>query len=67
MDPFVQTFIGVAVSVTFFVLGYKKSIGARRVRIRSANEEIIRIVLKRTAVEADTMSLREISHLIEGT
>lgn len=48
--------IGVVVSVATFWLGYRRTVGAFEERIRNANSALTASVVKRIAVERETMS-----------
>ncbi|EGL17257.1 MULTISPECIES: hypothetical protein [unclassified Paenibacillus] len=47
MEAYIQTFIGIAVSVLLSVIGYRQTIGAAKERQRNANKEIESLLLKR--------------------
>jgi hypothetical protein len=66
MDSYLQTFIGVAVSIFLFMLGYRQTIGAKRERVKSANNEIEKILLRRIVLEEYKPSINDITRLIEG-
>ena len=60
------TIIGIAVSVSLFLLGYRQTIGARRERIRAANAELERILVRRIVLEKYTPTQMDLSRLIDG-
>lgn len=65
MDLYILTIIGIAVSVALYYFGYRQTIGARKEKIRSANSEIEKTLLKRIVLESYQPSVRDISRLIE--
>ena len=66
MDPYFQTFLGVAVSVGLFLIGYRQTLGARKERIRTANTDIEKTLLKRLALESYIPSVSDVTRLIDG-
>ncbi|MFY3626013.1 hypothetical protein ACOTFH_05250 [Achromobacter xylosoxidans] len=66
MEGYIQTGIGVAFSVVFFLIGYRQTIGARNERIRSANRSIYKALLRRLVLEDYLPKVEEINRLIEG-
>lgn len=66
METYIQTGLGIVVSVLLFLLGYRQTVGARKERIKSANEKIIDTILKRIILESYTPQKKDIKRLIEG-
>ncbi|MFA5804260.1 MAG: restriction endonuclease [Melioribacteraceae bacterium] len=66
MENYLLTFIGIIVSVILFLLSYKQTIGAKKERIRSANLEIEKILVRRIVLEDFTPLIQDIGRLIEG-
>jgi hypothetical protein len=66
MEAYVQSVVGVAVSVLLFLLGYRQTIGARRERARSANADIERTLLRRIVLESYTPTVEDIGRLTDG-
>lgn len=66
MDGYIQTAIGVFVSVVFFLIGYRQTIGARRERTASANRAIYKALLRRLVLEDYSPKLDDVNRLIEG-
>jgi hypothetical protein len=46
--------------------GYRQTIGAKKERVRSANDEVEKILVRRIVLEDYTPSVREIGRLIDG-
>lgn len=66
MSALFQTAIGIAVSLTLFLIGYRQTVGAKRERIRSANASLRRVVLRRAVLESYEPSARDLGRLIDG-
>lgn len=66
MDGYIQIAIGIVVSVIFFLIGYRQTIGARRERVSSANRAVYKALLRRLVLEDYTPRLDDIHKLIEG-
>ena len=66
MESFLQPFIGVFVSVVLFLVGYRKTIGARKERVQTANTDLERTLLKRILLEGYQPTVNEIRRFIEG-
>lgn len=66
MDTYLQTGIGILVSVLLFLVGYRQTIGARKERIKTANEKLLETILRRIILENYSPKKDEISRLIEG-
>lgn len=66
MDAYIQTAIGIVVSILLFLLGYRQTIGARKERIRAANKAVQRALLRRLVLEDYQPQLKDMSRLIEG-
>lgn len=66
MEQYLPTFVGVAVSVVLSVVGYRQTIGAKKERIRAANSDLERIVLRCIMLDRDLPEESDISRLIKG-
>ena len=66
MDGYLQTGIGVAVSLVLFFVTYRQTIGARRERSRLANAELHRAVLRRMVLEGYQPSVADMDRLARG-
>lgn len=66
MDAYVQTGLGITVSVIIFLFGYWKTIGARKERIRAANLAVHRAFIRRMVLEDYRPQHKDISRLLEG-
>lgn len=66
MDPYLQTGLGIIVSVLLFLIGYRQTIGARKERIKAANEKLIDTILKRIILEKYQPKRDDILRIIEG-
>lgn len=66
METYVQTGLGILVSVFLFLLGYRQTIGARKERIKTANEKLIETILKRIILENYCPKREDILRIIEG-
>jgi len=66
MEVYILAVSGVVVSVLLYILGYRQTIGARKERIRAANSEIEKALLKRIVLESYRPLVQEISRLIEA-
>jgi Restriction endonuclease len=66
LEGYIQTGIGIFVSVVLFLLGYRQTVGAKKERIRNANKEIEKILIRRVVNEDFQLSLPDIIRLIEG-
>jgi hypothetical protein len=58
--------IGVCVSVFLFGLSYRKIFGAKKERIRAANSELEKVLVRRIVLENHSSSFEEIDRLLEG-
>lgn len=66
MDGYIQTAIGVFISVVLFLIGYRQTIGARRERTASANRAVYKALLRRLVLEEYSPKLDDVNRLIEG-
>lgn len=66
MEQYLQTAIGIFVSVFLFILGYRQTIGARKERVKSCNEKLIETILRRIILEKYTPKKGDVKRLIEG-
>ncbi|ENM3807720.1 restriction endonuclease [Vibrio cholerae] len=66
MDGYLQTGIGIAVSVLLFWLSYRQTIGAKKERTRNANKSLHRAVMRRMVLEDYTPQYKDVSRIIEG-
>ncbi len=66
MENYLLTLFSVLISVFLFYLTYRQTIGAKKERISSANDEVEKILIRRIALEDFTPKIDEISRLLEG-
>lgn len=66
MEAYIQTGLGILVSVLLFLVGYRQTIGARKERIKSANEKLIETILRRLILEKYSPKKGDIQRLVEG-
>lgn len=66
MDGYLQTGLGILVSLILFVIGYRQTIGAKKERSKNANLSIHRAILRRMVLENYAPSFVDISRIIEG-
>lgn len=66
MDAYIQTALGILISVVLFLVGYKQTIGARKERVRAANKAVHRVLLRRMVLEEYTPRLKDIGRMLEG-
>ena len=64
MENYLIGLVGILVSVWLFALGYRRTIGAKRERIRSANDSIVRILLRRVSSENYTPRAADIQRFV---
>jgi hypothetical protein len=62
----IQTLVGIAASVFLFLLSYRQTIGAKKERVRIANNEIQQTIVKRIILESYTPNVADLSRLIDG-
>ena len=51
MEGYLQTGVGILVSLILFVIGYRQTIGAKKERSKNANISIIRTIMRRMVLE----------------
>lgn len=66
MDGYVQTAIGIAVSILLFWLSYRQTIGAKKERTKNANKSLHRAVMRRMVLEDYKPKYKDVSRIIEG-
>lgn len=66
MEQYLQTALGIFVSLFLFILGYRQTIGARKERVKACNEKLIETILRRIILENYTPKKDDIKRLIEG-
>ncbi len=66
MDGYLQTGIGIAVSILLFWLSYRQTIGAKKERTKNANKSLHRAVMRRMVLEGYNPKYKDISRIIEG-
>jgi hypothetical protein len=66
MDGYLQTGIGILVSLILFVFGYRQTIGARKERARNANSSVHRAIMRRMVLEDYAPIYNDVTRLIEG-
>lgn len=65
MGDFLRIAVGPTLSVLFFLVGYRRTVGARKERGRAAEAEIQRLLTRRAIVDGYTPSRRDVIRLIE--
>lgn len=58
--------LGILISIGLFLVGYRKTIGAKKERIIAANLNVERILIRRIVLESFAPSIVDIGRLIEG-
>lgn len=66
MDGYIQTGLGILVSLVLFIIGYRQTIGAKKERAKNANSSIIRTMMRRMVLEDYSPVHKDISRIIEG-
>jgi hypothetical protein len=66
MEGYLQTGLGILVSLILFVIGYRQTIGAKKERSKNANISIIRTIMRRMVLEDYAPIYKDISRIIEG-
>jgi len=66
MDNYWLTLLGILVAIVFSILGYRQTVGARRERIRAANSELEKILIRRVVLESYQPTVDDLSRLING-
>ncbi len=66
MEDYLLSILGIAISIILFFIGYRETIGAKKERIKSANSEVEKILVRRIVLEAYTPKPIDISRLLEG-
>ena len=60
------TVLGIAVSIVTFLIGYRSTIGARKERVRSGNDEVEKILVRRIVLENFEPTLDEIVRIVDA-
>ena len=66
MDTYLQTILGIVVSVVLFLIGYRQTIGARKERERAANASLLRALVRRVVLEDYTPDPGDLARLTYG-
>ena len=66
MEVDIQTLVGIVASVFLFLLSYRQTVGAKKERVRIANNEIQQTIVKRIILESYTPNVADLSKLIYG-
>lgn len=66
MDAYIQTALGIFVSMGLFMIGYKQTIGARKERVQAANKTVHRALLRRMVLENYKPRVKDIVRMLEG-
>lgn len=66
MDTYIQTGVGILVSLILFFIGYRQTIGAKKERAKNANHSLHRAVLRRMVLEEYAPIFEDLTKLIEG-
>lgn len=57
---------GILVSILLFLVGYRQTVGAKRERIRSANGDVEKILVRRIVLEGYTPARSDVARLLQG-
>lgn len=66
MEEYIQTIMGIIVSIILFWIGYRQTIGAKKERIKAANDKLIDTILRRVVLEDYHPKIDDINRIIEG-
>jgi len=66
MENYILSFLGIAISIILFFIGYRQTIGAKKERIKTANSEVEKILVRRIVLENYTPKPIDVSRLLEG-
>jgi hypothetical protein len=66
LDTALGTALGAVLSLALFAFSYRQTVGARRERVRSANGEMERVLIKRFVQDSGHPSLKDLERYIEG-
>lgn len=66
MQDYLVAFLSIFISVVLFVVGYRQTIGARKERVRAANSELEKVLLRRIVLESFKPTTEDLSRLING-
>ncbi len=66
MNVYIQTGLGILVSLLLFLIGYRQTIGAKKERTKNANHSVHRAILRRMVTEEYTPKYKDITRVIEG-
>ena len=65
MESYVLGVIGIVISGLLYYLGYRQTIGAQKEKVKAANIDIEKILLKRIVLESYKPTTKDINRLIE--
>ncbi|UCG15702.1 MAG: restriction endonuclease [Phycisphaerales bacterium] len=66
MGDYLLGALGIVVSVALFLVGYRQTIGAKKERVKAANSDLERILVRRIVLEKYAPKEAEVSRLIGG-
>ena len=66
MNGYLQTGLGILVSIILFIIGYRQTIGAKKERAKNANHSIHRAIMRRMVLENYAPEYSDITRIIEG-
>jgi hypothetical protein len=66
MNAYIQTALGILVSLLLFLVGYRQTIGAKKERTKNANLSVHRAILRRMVTEEYTPQYKDITRVIVG-
>ncbi len=66
MDGYIQTGLGILVSLILFVIGYRQTIGAKKERAKNASNSIHRAIMRRMVLEDYAPVYKDLTRIIEG-
>lgn len=58
--------LGIIVSVLSFLIGYRRTVGAKKERVNTGNSDVERILIRRIVLESYEPTAQDISRLLEG-
>ncbi|MFA1576521.1 restriction endonuclease [Vibrio cyclitrophicus] len=66
MEGYIQTAIGIAVSLVLFWLSYRQTIGAKKERTQNANKSMHRAIMRRMVLEEYSPKYKDLTRVREG-
>lgn len=66
MESYIQTALGIVVSVGLFLFGYRQTVGARKERARNANQPVHGALLRRMVLEDCSPAYDDLTRILES-